>query len=50
MRKVRIVVPVFTMSCQVVEKWNTGPKTAQSTMSEKATTNAHGDPVTPLVQ
>jgi hypothetical protein len=44
MRKVTIVVPVLTMSCQVSEKPKMGPLSAQRTMTETHSMNAHGRP------
>ena len=34
-RKVMMVVPVLMMSCQVSEKWNTGPVTAQTRITSQ---------------
>src|SRR6476659_7827987 len=45
MRKVTIVVPVLITSCQVSLKPNSGPVTAQATMTAAATVNADGLPV-----
>src|SRR5688572_2357339 len=43
-RKVTMVVPVLMTSCQVSEKWNTGPVTAQMTSTAAAMMKAHGLP------
>ena len=39
-----MVVPVFTTSCHVSEKWKTGPVTPQTTMIKTAKMNARGWP------
>ena len=39
-----MVVPVFITSCQVSEKWKTGPMAAQRTIMMPAPANAHFDP------
>jgi hypothetical protein len=44
MRKVTMVVAVFTPSCQVSEYPNAGPATAHRTMSAHPSTNADGLP------
>ncbi len=43
-RKVTIVVPVLITSCQVSEKPNSGPLTAQTTMTRHAITNVEARP------
>src|SRR5262245_5265058 len=45
MRKVTMVVPVFTTSCQVSLQWKMGPVTAQTTMTASAIAKASGLPV-----
>ena len=42
MRKVMIVVPVLTASCQAAEKPRAGPLSAQTTMIATGATNTHG--------
>src|SRR4029453_10647730 len=44
-RNVTMLVPVLITSCQVSENPNSGPVTAQTTMTPSATMNAHGVPV-----
>jgi len=43
-RKVRMVVPVLMTSCQVSEKWNSGPVSAQATMTSTAMKKIVGRP------
>jgi hypothetical protein len=47
MRKVTMVVPVLMTSCQVSEKWKTGPVTAQTRMIRVAPAKAHVEPSQP---
>jgi hypothetical protein len=44
-RKVTMVVPVLTMSCQVSEKPKKGPLTAHAMMTSTQSRNAIGRPV-----
>lgn len=40
-----MVVPVLMTSCQVSEKWKTGPVIAQTIMTKNASMKAKGEPV-----
>jgi hypothetical protein len=44
LRKVTMVVPVLMTSCQVSEKWNTGPVSPHTRMMAQARTNTQGRP------
>ena len=44
MRNVTIVVPVLMTNCQVSLKWNSGPVTIQTAMTQTARTNTLGRP------